>query len=510
MAADPYYNNTLLLLHGDNAGDPNGNSLAMGFSGAKTVADVGTLWLGGSSNVVTIAGRQCIDLSAAADSARFVGAYGTPTAVFDGDFTLEWWFYQIGDVTYNTYGGSMVGATSSPSACSLYYNSTNGDHSLSIRGGGVSFYYTPPKNQWNHHAIVVSSGVASYYVNGVRRGSGAVGSSSYAPANGFRFGYTPSLSNSGIPGYLSGARLYKGVAKYSGPSFTVPAWPDLPYSSAVDSSPVNRRMNVQGSTANPYTTEYKFGGGCFRFDGASYLAAFTATDLDLGGGDWTIEFWAKANSLANGGLLHRGYYDSATTNWTGLAFSIRKLSGATVRFYFYGVSAATEQYIDVANCLPVGSWVHVAMVRRANTGYIYVDGVLSGTRASLSTPAASTQSLRIGLWDYSAANEYFDGFMDDIRITKGIARYTTDFTPPAAAFGDGQTVISGTVRDIDGVLCQRRVNVHSRATGRLLGTADSDPVTGVFSIGAAEDCYAVVLDSTGAYNALVLDRLTPG
>lgn len=282
-------------------------------------------------------------------------------------------------------------------------------------------------------------------------------------------------------------------------------------SSYADSSTPSKMPSVAGGLDTvPYTADYKFGGGCVRFNGAGNLVIPTSTDFDLGVNDWTIEFWAKANSSANGGLLHRGYYNSTNTTWTGLAFSIRKLSGSAVRFFFYGTTSANEQYIDVANCLPIGAWTHVAMVRQANTGKVYVNGVLAGTLAGLNTPAASTQSLRIGLWDYNPNSEYFDGWMDDIRITKGVARYTADFTPPTVAFGDGAAVISGTVRDSAGALCSRRVNVHSRATGRLIGAMDSDAITGAFSIGATEDCYAVVLDPTGTYNALVLDRLTPG
>jgi hypothetical protein len=507
MAADPYYNNTVLLLHGDNVGDPNGNYLHTGWGGNTTAAEVGTATIGGTAVAGTFGGRKALDLTTSAATTT-LALTGATNALFDGDFTVEFWSYHTSTPTqYSLFAAALNGAIDSVySGCHAYFYS--GSLTLYVRNTGASVTFTPTRNVWTHYAVVSVGGSVRLYINGVQRLLFAVANNtSFTTANGVVFGWLSGVTNQPSYAYVMGIRVYKGVARYTA-AFT-PDYPPLPYSSALDSSPVSRRLNVQGSTANPYTAEYKFGGGCFRFDGASYLAAFTATDLDLGASDWTIEFWAKANSTANGGLLHRGYYDSATTNWTGLAFSIRKLSGATVRFYFYGVSAATEQYIDVANCLPVGSWVHVAMVRRANTGYIYVNGVLSGTLASLNTPAASTQSLRIGLCDYSAASEYFDGFMDDIRITKGIARYTTDFTPPALAFPDGQAMISGTVRDASGALCSRTVNAHSRATGRLLGTAVSDPVTGVYSIGAAETCYVVVLDSTGDYDALILDRINP-
>ena len=80
---------------------------------------------------------------------------------------------------------------------------------------------------------------------------------------------------------------------------------------------------------------------------------------------------------------------------------------------------------------------------------------------------------------------------------------------PTQAHPEGLASVSGTVTDATGALCSRVVHAHSRATGRLLGTAISDPVTGVYSIGAPEQCYVVVLDSTGDYDALILDRLDP-
>ena len=91
----------------------------------------------------------------------------------------------------------------------------------------------------------------------------------------------------------------------------------------------------------------------------------------------------------------------------------------------------------------------------------------------------------------------------------GVARYTENFTPPAQAFPDGQAVVSGVIYDADGNLCSRRVFVHSRGTGRLLGTAMSDPVTGVYKIAAEEECYVVCLDSEGSYNAKVIDGVDP-
>ena len=69
--------------------------------------------------------------------------------------------------------------------------------------------------------------------------------------------------------------------------------------------------------------------------------------------------------------------------------------------------------------------------------------------------------------------------------------------------------VTGVVRDAEGNLCSRRVFVHSRATGRLLGTAVSDPTTGTYEIAAEEECYIVCLDSTDSFNAKIVDGVDP-
>jgi hypothetical protein len=189
--------------------------------------------------------------------------------------------------------------------------------------------------------------------------------------------------------------------------------------------------NAQISTA-----QSKFGGASGLFDGnGDYLTTPTSTALDLGN-TYTIEFWMRANSFAsNGGLIHRGLYTTTTNSWNGLAFSIRQL-GSEIRFYFYGISNATEQIINVpiSGNFTINTWHHVAMTRSGTTGYVLVDGVLKNTISSLNTPAASSRDLKIGVWDYSTGStvsEWFNGYIDDLRITKGVARYTANFTPPA-------------------------------------------------------------------------------
>jgi len=201
----------------------------------------------------------------------------------------------------------------------------------------------------------------------------------------------------------------------------------------VDSSP--NFATVFGD-ARISTAQSKFGGASGYFDGnGDYLRFPSSVAFDLGT-TYTVECWVYATSLSsNFGIVHRGYYNTSGQTWTGLTFSIRWLTTNALRFYFYGVSFATEQYIDVSAALVVNTWVHIAMVRNSTSGTVFINGVSAGTISGLNTPAVSSQDLRIGAWDYSANIEYFTGYIDDLRITKGVARYTTAFTPPASELG---------------------------------------------------------------------------
>lgn len=202
-------------------------------------------------------------------------------------------------------------------------------------------------------------------------------------------------------------------------------------------SPYTPHTATASGNARIRTAQSKFGGSSIYFDGVGdFLTIPTSTDFDLGT-VYTIEFWMYPELVgANaGGFLHRGFYSSATTTWTGLSFSIRMLSATVIRCYFYGVSNVTEQFIDATFTYPINAWTHFAMVRNGTNGQVFVNGSSVGTISGLNTPAASTQTLRIGEWDYNVTTEYFKGFLEDIRIVKGAAVYGGTFTPPTAELG---------------------------------------------------------------------------
>jgi hypothetical protein len=212
--------------------------------------------------------------------------------------------------------------------------------------------------------------------------------------------------------------------------------------SFTDSSSYARTATAVGD-ANANGTA-RFGSGSLSFDGnGDYLTIPTSTSLDLGN-TYTVECWIHpASSSLTGGVVSRAlYYASGngglSSTWDGLNFSIRGMD-SFMRFYFYGTTAENEQYVDVSqSSFPANTWTHLAMVRNGTSGQIYANGSQVGSISSLGNTSASSQPLLIGTWKYLVSGNdtfagYWNGRIDDLRITKGVAR---TITVPTAAYPD--------------------------------------------------------------------------
>lgn len=83
--------------------------------------------------------------------------------------------------------------------------------------------------------------------------------------------------------------------------------------------------------------------------------------------------------------------------------------------------------------IPVGVWTHVAAARQINVLRVFVGGVLDGTFALTQNGFTNVGgSLIVGA--DNGFGQVMNGFLDDLRITNGVARYTANFTPPAEEF----------------------------------------------------------------------------
>jgi hypothetical protein len=184
-----------------------------------------------------------------------------------------------------------------------------------------------------------------------------------------------------------------------------------------DSSRFANTVTAVGN-AQISTTQSKFGGASIAFDGTGdYVQLLNSDLLAFGTGDYTIEMWIYGTDNATG----RRIIELSGNGEGNLA-----VVGTTIQYYNGTFNDSSSSNVIVAN-----SWQHIALSRQAGTARVYVDGTVRVSRAApLST---SQRSLYIG--GLNAVP--FVGYMDEIRITKGVARYTANFTPPTAPFADG-------------------------------------------------------------------------
>jgi hypothetical protein len=197
-----------------------------------------------------------------------------------------------------------------------------------------------------------------------------------------------------------------------------------------DDSPAARAITVVGDT-HIDTAVSVFGGASARFDGAGdRLTAAASSDFDFGSGDFTVELRGRVDSTAGNGVFVTYTPNGGAAAWllrrTGAAWQFQVYSGSG----FYGNSTFGTADVD--------TFYHLALVRDGNNLRRFVNGVgadvIDVTGVTLATLA--DPSLQIG---GVFTNDPLAGWVDEIRITKGVARYTADFTPPTAEFEGAPT-----------------------------------------------------------------------
>lgn len=165
------------------------------------------------------------------------------------------------------------------------------------------------------------------------------------------------------------------------------------------------------------TTDPKFGTACLALDGTGdWVTVPDHTDFDFGTGDFTIEFWIWFNSVANAKPISCGGSSSG--------FQIR-YSNTNARWEVY-LEGAEPTSTDTSHTPSANTWYHIAVTRSGTNFRFFVEGVQKGSTKTNSTDIQVAHTLYIGS---DNGTESLNGKIDALRISKGIARYTADFTP---------------------------------------------------------------------------------
>jgi hypothetical protein len=369
-------------------------------SSAYGVSSVGgSVYFNGSTDYLSITLGNLLNVSSSANWT--IEAWVYPTAAPGGyvEFFAGTFF------SFGTYNGTLT----------LTNNNTQ------IFSAG-----TPTLNSWNHVVLVNVSNIScSMYLNGTRTATGG--------ASSFSSGTTYIGANYNAtqlwPGYISQARI-TNTAVYTGATYTVPTVPLTAITGTqlllsgtnagiYDSTAKNDLITA--GTVQISTAQSKFGGSSMYFATSGDGLTIPANSLlsTFGASNFTIEFWIRYTSAGSqiADLIR-------STTWAIVDYNNGNL-------YWQNAYASNSLLYYNHGSLQDGNWHHVAVVRSAtSTLTMYVDGTSIGSGTD--TNVYNTNSaITIGI---SSSYGQFLGYMDDIRITKGYARYTSAFTPPTTAF----------------------------------------------------------------------------
>ena len=376
-------------------------------------------------------------LSVAAQTALGMGA---------GDFTYEAWIYVNEIVPTNAIRGLFDSRVSGATGCGIYTSADSGTTSRLVYATNsaivASSSITITPYTWTHIAVTRSSGTVRGFINGTLQFT-VTDSRTFSSSAGTYIAADVSLSC--FNGYINDARILKGTAQYTA-AFTPPTAPLtaitntsllLSYTNAgiFDSAAANDFETV--GNAQVSTTQAKFGPTSMYFDGtsAARLTAPSSVNYDFGTGNFTVEFWLYLNSVPSVGyiVMNGTGIDAsplATCGWAIIYNSgnlqLQRYDGGTQTAYSFAWTPATS------------TWYHVAVVRYGTTLQAFVNGQQIGATQSSSISfnrINTTAPLTVGNGQAGGGASYpINGYIDDLRITKGYARYWYNFPVPTAAF----------------------------------------------------------------------------
>ena len=445
-AKDPYWANVSMLLHGDGTNAAQNNTFLDGSTNNFTVTRNGNTTQG-SFNPFVSTYPYAVATNGGSGYFDGTGDYltvpdSTAFTLGTNDFTVEAWIYATTaaqgaicgqtNAAYATANTSIVFSRLSDGRIDFFaaYNSGSSLQPITT--------LTAPLNTWTHVAAVRDGATLRVYVGGVQSATATISTGVVNDsASLFAIGRPGDFAGQYFPGYISNLRLVNGTCLYpSGTTFTPPTAPltavtntalllGMSNGAIFDNTMLNNLETVANAQIN--TSVFKYGTGSVALNGTTdYLNTSPANQnsFAFGSGDFTIEMWVYATSVSGSRVI----YDSYPTSTGGFYPSIQMALSGQI---FYNTNTTS---VISGGTLSTNTWYHIAVCRSGTSTKLFINGTQSGSTYTDSNVYLNS-SLRpyIGASGYTGA-AFFPGYIDDLRVTKGIARYTTTFTPPTAAF----------------------------------------------------------------------------
>jgi len=203
------------------------------------------------------------------------------------------------------------------------------------------------------------------------------------------------------------------------------------------------------------TLQSKFGGASVYFNGVEgpgivgSFVTFPASSVHhFSTGNFTIEAWIRPTLVNGQGPSTYAIVSQSNASTTENVFSFYAGTSALQFLWGFNSGGGTQGSASGAFAFSTaGVWYHVAAVRNGNVLRLFVNGTQVGTDTSITTDfcPATTAPMRIGAYtpftNLDTFRNVFMGWIDEVRITKGVARYWTAFTPRAFAFPPAPTAV---------------------------------------------------------------------
>jgi hypothetical protein len=442
----------------------------------------------GTSNTVTVAdtsfSSQSYSVYFNTAASGLSVAHNTALDLSSGDFTIECWYYKNTTSVNGEYIVAKSGNAGNRFHAYCFASSGTNTYSFNLGNStgasiiqGFSFG-TLNLNTWYHLAATKSGSTITLFVNGTQVASAAQtitivdNGSALTVGNQYTDTSKTVLTTGGsqgqlIGGYVSNLRIIKGTAIYTaGTNFT----PPTDQLSAVSGTVLLTCKNASfsDSSSNAFTVnsvgtniikmENPFGDYSMSFNGSNqYLSIASNSNLALGTGDFTIEYWVYLNSY---GPSNYGLYDQRNgTNGSGVIqpnFSVDATNG-----YVWYVTAGLRITSGTA-AVVAQRWQHLAVVRNSGITKMFIDGVQAGSSYTDSNnyPAGS---IFLGHQNDGASANYLNGYMSNVRTVKGTAVYP--WIPATTALTT--TSQNATASQVSLLTAQSATIVNNGASGNI-------------------------------------------
>lgn len=351
-----------------------------------------------------------------------------------GDFTIECWHYSRSRINtrngiwsnYSSYSTGALGlfAGHQSGTSTAYQVAYNGGSfpGAGLQGGTIVY------NQWNHIAVVRSSGTMDLYVNGTSVASksltadlGGVGSNFYINTPGDNLTY-------GIDGYIADFSVDVGTAKYTS-DFTPPtsqvgsSGKDLYL--PMDNAGIFDKTGIHSISPNSVVTQTSdtvYANSAMSFNGSTNIRLESPLHQVLDNEAFTLEFWVKITVSESKACLF-GIGDHSGND---LSFFCQ--ADGNFKLHPYG------GYTSAYNALWNGGWHHFAISRGSGTLRAFIDGTQVASHASTNDYGTTAQVLNIGYLK-NFGGYAITGYIENFQFIRGVAKYTANFTSPTQEQG---------------------------------------------------------------------------